>query len=197
MRSTSTRTMRTSSLGKHVIATHLCIKRKVGFWMSLQRAPPVESSLVMDCRKLSLWNPLKVRSTSTEHHWWKPKSALKSFHVKENSLPNKRNKYPPFFPQECKEVGSLNPENPIQKLMRTWHPWIRSYLENGMESYKAIKGVQIKKEARGWFGSSLQGGGPKKLKFKSISESRSSSHQNRHPSRIQSLFWMLFIWMER
>ena len=42
----------------------------------------------------------------------------------------------------------------------------------------------------------LQGGGPKKHKFESISESKSDPHKNRHPGRIRSLFSMLFIWME-
>ena len=39
----------------------------------------------------------------------------------------------------------------------------------------------------------FQGGGSKKLNFESISEFRSSPHQNRHPGRIQSPFWMFFI----
>ena len=79
----STRTIQTSSLGKHVIATHLCIRCKVGFWISLQHAPPEDSVPVMDSRKLSLWNPLKERLTSTKQRWWKPKWVLKSFQVKE------------------------------------------------------------------------------------------------------------------
>ena len=40
-------------------------------------------------------------------------------------------------------------------------------------------------------------GGPIQVKFESDSESRSSPYQNQRPGRIQSPFWMLFIWMER
>ena len=40
-------------------------------------------------------------------------------------------------------------------------------------------------------------GGPIQVEFESASESRSSPHQNQCPGRIRSLFWMLFILMER
>jgi len=76
---------------KDVIATHLCIRRKVEFRISLQRAPLEDSVLVMDSRKLSLWNPIKAWLASTVQHWWKPNRVLKSFQVKENSWWKKRN----------------------------------------------------------------------------------------------------------
>jgi len=89
---------------KDVIATHLCIRRKVKFRISLQRAPPEDSVLVMNSGKLSLWNPIKAWLASTVQHWWKPNRVLKSFQVKENSWWKKRNTTPSFISTKWIEV---------------------------------------------------------------------------------------------
>jgi hypothetical protein len=53
------------------------------------------------------------------------------------------------------------------------------------------------KERRGGAKEPIQVGIPIQVELKSKSDSRNSPHQNRRPDHIPTLFWTLFIWMER
>ena len=58
----------------------------------------------------------------------------------------------------------------------------------------------VKEEVRGVEGQQgrpCQVGGPNKVDFDSVSESRNSVRQNGRPGRIRSPFGTFFIWMER
>ena len=68
---------------------------------------------------------------------------------------------------------------------------------NGVKMKKTDKIFQVEKIPKAYPVRVPKVEAQKQLKSESTSESRRSPYQKRRPGRIQSLFWMLFVWMER
>jgi hypothetical protein len=83
----SVRTVHTSSLGKRVMASHLCHSRR---GVNLPRTGRLESS----SQKLSRLKSLQFFSRGIPQRRWKPRVQLRSFHKTRYGTPWNRNELP-------------------------------------------------------------------------------------------------------
>ena len=108
------RTGRTSSLGKGVMANHLCIKWRVGFCMSLHRGANLAWTTCPEIWTQNSWwlTPRQACSREIGQRLLKSRWLAKVFQKKMILLPEKSKVYPHFpSPEECKRIGWWGVEN--------------------------------------------------------------------------------------
>src|SRR6187455_123971 len=112
IRNSTVFTGRISALGNTIIATHLCIKRRVGVWILFMRGAWQLVFPEILFQNATRSNLLKALLGSKEQRLEKPRAKLKSLQEKKNSWLKNLKRIPPFSETRVERNSSVSKYEP-------------------------------------------------------------------------------------